>query len=184
MLAARQGASSLFGNSEGGRKTPLRSVQGYLDGNERIIWFSDFLLKSLFYQLLSVLSFSWSWHKPLQWGTALFAQCWLPCRDCQCSCPALLSSPCVAICVPLQVQVSLASSGPTALGTKSKFPPPGGACALFLATPGTCGPPVCTKMAFRVGSTKAPDVQPQAVCKLMPVGREQTIDVIVWSVVN
>ena len=60
MLAARQGASSLFGNSEGGRKTPLRSVQGYLDGNERIIWFSDFLLKSLFYQLLSVLSFSWS----------------------------------------------------------------------------------------------------------------------------
>ena len=80
--------------------------------------------------------------------------------------------------------ISSLSPFPFTLGTKSKFPPPGGACALFLATPGTCGPPVCTKMAFRVGSTKAPDVQPQAVCKLMPVGREQTIDVIVWSVVN
>ena len=45
----KQDASSLFGNNEGDRKTPLRSVQGYLDGNEIIIWFSDFLLKSLLY---------------------------------------------------------------------------------------------------------------------------------------
>ena len=83
----------------------------------------------------------------------------------------------MAVCVPLQAQLSVASSGPAALGTKSKFPPPGGACALCLATPGTCGPPVCTRMPFKVGIAKAPDVQPQAVRKLMPVGREQTVSV-------
>ena len=70
--------------------------------------------------------------------------------------PGSLPCPCVAVCVPLQAQLSVASSGPAALGTKSKFPPPGGACALCLATPGTCGPPVCTRMPFKVGIAKAP----------------------------
>ena len=55
MLAAGQGARSLLEIVTVLGKHPW-SVQSHLDGNERIIWFSDFLLKALAYQLPSVLS--------------------------------------------------------------------------------------------------------------------------------
>lgn len=87
-------------------------MQGSLDGNERIICFSDFLLKSLFYQLLPVLSFSWSLRQTPAVGHCLTAQCWLLLPGLPVQLPSSASSPQTAVCVPLQVQVSLASSGP------------------------------------------------------------------------
>ena len=154
-------------------------MQGYLDGNERIIWFSDFLLKSLFYQLLPVLSFSWSLRQTRPWGTVWPLSVGLSCLGCL-QLPSPAPSPRTAVRAPRQLQVSLASSGPYGSWSQIWIPstwrtlyfPPGHIWDLQA---------ICLhKGALQGGITKAPGLQPQLSVDLRPVGREQT-SVSLWG---
>lgn len=89
----------LFWNSEGDRKTPLRSVQDDLNRNERIIWFSDFSVKIIILSDLACIVFHLVIEKaPHSRGLPPFLGVGLSCQDCQNSRPALLASPHTAVC--------------------------------------------------------------------------------------